>query len=173
MAIEIAEAKKRACFLDCRWVGPFANTFKFCRVHGDLSGTDYHSEVFNFLCVECALFGFEEQFLLTENVQDHPCPVLMFVLVLRKDQYVIHIYNRPSFTDLLCEDLVHVGLEGGWGVAETKEHDIGLEQPVSRRKGCFPAIVRMDAYVVITGPDVDLCEILGIAELCNEGGNQR
>jgi len=30
----------------------------------------------------------------------------------------------------------------------------------------------VDEYVVITGPDVDLGEVLGIAEFCNEGGNQ-
>src|SRR6267154_6090650 len=80
----------------------------------------------------------------------------------------MYTINHPSRI-LFCEDFVHVSLEGGWGVAETEKHDIGFEQPISCRKDCLPAIVGVDAYIVITGPDVDLGEVLGIVEFCNEG----
>src|SRR6267154_4410035 len=62
---------------------------------------------------------------------------------------------------------------GRWqGSCKDQKHNVGLEQPICRSEGCLPAIIRVDEYVVITGPDVDLGEVLGIAEFCNEGGNQ-
>ena len=44
-------------------------------------------------------------------------------VVVGMDHEVIHIDDQPSFRDVVAKDVVHKRLEGGWGVALSKEHD--------------------------------------------------
>ena len=43
------------------------------------------------------------------------------------DEEVIHIDDKPSFSDYIVEGVIHELLEGGGGVSETKEHNCGFK----------------------------------------------
>ena len=40
---------------------------------------------------------------------------------------VVHVNDKPSFSDHVTERIVHESLKGGRGVGESKEHDSGFK----------------------------------------------
>jgi len=76
---------------------------------------------------------------------------------------VVHIDDHPSFSDFFLEGLVHVGLECDGGIAQAEKHDFQFEMAKRGGKGCFPAVVRVDQDVVISGLDIHLGEVFHIA----------
>jgi hypothetical protein len=51
----------------------------------------------------------------------------MFIKCLGKDEDIIHVNYQPSLVNLLLKSMIHVCLECGRGIAETKKHDIGFK----------------------------------------------
>ena len=50
--------------------------------------------------------------------------------------------------------MIHVCLEGGGGIAESKEHDCWLIEAEQGREGRFPAVFRVDKDVIVSPLDV-------------------
>ena len=65
------------------------------------------------------------------------------------DEDVVHIDSDVTFVDQFSENEVHHGLEGGWSVRETKEHDHRFEKAAVCLKGGFPLVSVTNAYVVV------------------------
>ena len=78
VAIEIAYAKERSDVFDFRGGRPFRDPFEFGRVHGNVSGSDDHSKIVNFLGIKCALGRFQEKTLLSEDIEDSAGSGMMF-----------------------------------------------------------------------------------------------
>ena len=53
----------------------------------------------------------------------------MGCLIQEVDQQVIHVNYQSTLCDVNSEEIIHKGLEYGWGVTHSEEHDIGFEQP--------------------------------------------
>ena len=53
--------------------------------------------------------------------------VMEFFVVGGMDEDIVHINYQPPFRDVVGEDVVHQGLEGGRRSTESEEHNIGFE----------------------------------------------
>jgi len=49
-------------------------------------------------------------------------------------------------------------LEGGWGVGQTKEHDLQFEESFGGFEGCLPFVTFFDSDVVVFPSYVELSE---------------
>ena len=54
--------------------------------------------------------------------------------------------------------MVHIGLEGGQGVAESKEHDSWFEKSEQGGEGGFPVVFWPNEDVVVSPSDVEFCK---------------
>ena len=72
------------------------------------------------------------------------------------DQYIVHVDCDMSSGNQIFEQVVHHGLEGGWGICETEKHD----QWFKGSFGCFenrlPLVSFFDPYVVIPPSHIQL-----------------
>ena len=83
-------------------------------------------------------------------------------------KHVIHVDEQPSFVDEISESMVHIGLEGGWEVAKSKEHNSQLEEPKRCREGSFPAVFGLDEDIVISPSYVKFGEDLAIFQFVHQ-----
>ena len=60
--------------------------------------------------------------------------------------------------------MVHVGLEGGWGIAKSKEHDSGFEESKRGGEGSLPAVFQVDKDVVVSPSDIKFGENFAVLE---------
>jgi len=153
------------------WCRPFLDSLKFGRVHGYYTMFDYHSKKIDFFFVKGAFSGLQEQVFFFHGLEDDTGVLMMSFEVRGKDEDIVHVYNHPSFVNLVLEDVVHVQLEGGRGVTEAEEHDNGFIETGYGNEGCFPLIIRMDEDVIVSPSDIDLSEIFRGAEFVEEWGN--
>ena len=58
--------------------------------------------------------------------------------------------------------MVHIGLEGGWGVAKSEEHDGQFIEPKRGGEGGFPAVFRSDEDVIVSPADIEFGEDFAI-----------
>ncbi|KAF9800931.1 hypothetical protein IEO21_10257 [Rhodonia placenta] len=67
--------------------------------------------------------------------------------------------------DEIMKNIIHHCLEGRGGVGEADEHHQGLIQPSVGHKGRFPLVTSFDPDVVVSPPDIELCEEHSSTEL--------
>ena len=92
--------------------------------------------------------------------------------VIRQDEEIIHIDNKPSLSNHILREIIHKPLEGGRGVAQLKEHDSGFEEPFVSDEGGLPLVSFLDLNIVISRPDIHLGEDRCSFKLVNEVGDQ-
>jgi hypothetical protein len=68
---------------------------------------------------------------------------------------VVHIDRQPVLSEFFSKQCVHHGLEGGWGVGHSEEHDLWLEEPVVRDECRFPLVSVVYSYIVVSPADVE------------------
>ena len=74
----------------------------------------------------------------------------MGCLIQEVDQQVIHVNYQSTLCDVNSEEIIHKGLEYGWGVTHSEEHDIGFEQPKWGGEGSLPTVLWFDEDVIIS-----------------------
>ena len=79
--------------------------------------------------MELALFWFEVEVIVAQNLEDLSDNHNVLCCSCRKDEDVVHIYCDFPGEDGILEDIIHHGLEGCWGVGESKKHYRGLKEP--------------------------------------------
>jgi hypothetical protein len=89
-----------------------------------------------------------------------------------ENQDIIHVNHYPSFIDFILEGLVHVRLEGGRRVAQSKEHDFWLEQSKFSHERRLPSIIRVDEDIIVSPADVHFSKEFGISEFVDQRRNQ-
>ena len=97
--------------------------------------------------------------VLLEDLQDLGNYLAMFFQGLGENQYIIHVDGNYSFFDEFPEDIIHHGLEGGWAVAETKEHHQWFIEPPISSKGSLPLVSFSNANVVVTPANIKFSEV--------------
>ena len=80
-----------------------------------------------------------------------------------EDEEVVHIDDKPPFSDHVTERVVHESLEGSRGVSKTEEHHCGFKQPLMGDEGCLPLVTIFDSYIVAPPSNVKLGENFGVA----------
>src|SRR6266436_480001 len=96
------------------------------------------------------------------------CHPIMLLHCLREDEDVIQVDTDYTLRDQILEYLVHHGLESGWAVGETKEHDQGFENSSVCAESGLPLITFLDADVVVSPSDIKLGEVARTPESVNE-----
>ena len=88
------------------------------------------------------------------------------------DEEVIHIDDKPSFSDHVSERVVHELLECGGGVAKTKEHDCGFEKSFVGDEGSLPLVAVLDSKIVVPPTNIELGEVASIFQLVHKVGDE-
>ena len=83
--------------------------------------------------------------------------------VFREYEYVVQVDDQ-KFVEEVAEDVVHEGLEGGWGIGETEGHDEGFKMTIACAESCLPFISLSNANEVVSASKVEFGEALGTAE---------
>jgi len=94
--------------------------------------------------------------------------LLVLLFRFHKDQDVVQIHYDNPFCYDGSEDIIHYSLEGSRAVGHSKEHYEGFEEAPVGAEGCLSLISGLDAYIIETPADIQLCEILGSTELGDE-----
>jgi len=97
----------------------------------------------------------------------------MLLLRLRKDQDVVQVYYYDPFSYDGSEDVVHHGLESSRTIGHSEKHYEWFEQAIVGAESCLPFISGLDVYIIEAPMDIELCEVLGSAELRDEFGDER
>ena len=92
----------------------------------------------------------------------------MLFFCLSKDEDVVQIDDYMSFMHKPSEGFIHVTLECGWGVGETKEHDRWFEESLISLESCLPLITFLDPDVIITPLDIKFGKEAQVLSLANE-----
>jgi hypothetical protein len=129
---------------------------------------DDKAKVINGILQEGTLLWLEEEFIILAFGKDPMETGFIFGDSVSGNQEIIHIYVKPSFIDLLSEDIVHHGLECGWWIAKTKEHDQWFKTTAISDEGGFPFVALFDPNIIVSPMDVKLREDLGIFDLVNK-----
>ena len=83
---------------------------------------------------------------------------MMGVFVWGENKEVVHVYNKPSFSDHVLERVVHESLECSWGVGKPKEHNSWFKESFVGNESSFPLVAVFDMDVVVAPSDIELSE---------------
>ena len=89
------------------------------------------------------------------------------------NEEVVHVDDKPSFSDHVAKGVVHELLEHGEGVAETKEHDGQFKESLVHDESHLPLVAILDADVVVSPSNVEFGEVVSVFQLVHEVGNER
>ena len=106
--------------------------------------------------------------MFCQYLQDPLDCLFMFLFCLCKDQNVIQVHYYDPFGYEASEDVIHHSLGSGRTVGYSEEHRERFKEAVVGVEGHFPFISGLDAYVIETPLDIELCEVPGSTELENE-----
>ena len=79
-----------------------------------------------------------------------------------EDEEVIHVDDKPPFSNHVMERVIHESLEGSRGVGKTEEHNCGFKQPFMGDKGCLPLVTILDLYIVVPPLNIKFGENFGV-----------
>ena len=92
----------------------------------------------------------------------------MYLSVGGEDEQVVHVDEKPPFSNHVSEGVVHEVLESCQGVHHSEEHYHWFEAPLVCGKGSLPLVSVLDAYIVISPSDVKLGEEVCSLEFVEE-----
>src|SRR5260370_26116009 len=101
---------------------------------------DAESKVVHISTFEFAFLQLEEQLVGMEGLEYLSSDPLMVCEGGRVDEDVVHVANSFIAINKRVEDVIHHHLEGGWRVAQSKEHDEQLEESSVHGEGHLPLI---------------------------------
>ena len=96
----------------------------------------------------------------------------MVLVVVRADEEVIHVNDKPSFCNHIPERIRHEPLKSGGGIGHAKEHDGGFIESMVGDEGSLPLVALLDTDIVISPLYIKLCEDLGVFEFVDAIGDQ-
>ncbi|KAF9800755.1 hypothetical protein IEO21_10299 [Rhodonia placenta] len=132
---------------------PLINSFKLCRIHCYLIATEHIADVVDLGNVPFTLLRLQEQIVILKASKDLARDLIMLLLIGGEDEYEI------------MEDVIDHRLEGRGGIGEAEEHHQGFVQSPVSHKGRLPLITGFDLDIIVSPPDVELCEECSAAKL--------
>src|SRR6266702_497537 len=88
------------------------------------------------------------------------------------NQDIVHVDYYFSCRGKVPEYGVHHGLEGAWGVGQTKEHDAGFVEPEVCLECSLLLVSFLYSHVVVTPTNIEFRKQFGITKSINEFGDQ-
>lgn len=132
--------------------------------------TNPESKKLNVKLVDFKIFKFSIQLVSLKAFKDNLNMVVMLVDIGRKYLNVFKV-NHNKAVKAVAEDVIHEMLEDSRGVGEPERHHTIFKMDVSRAKGGFPFLTRLDTQQVICATEVDFGEDLGRAKLVDEASD--
>ena len=78
------------------------------------------------------------------------------------DEEVIHIDNKPSFSNHVLEQVIYELLECSRGITEVEEHDHWFEESFMGNEGHLPLVTVLDADIVVSPAKIKFCEVTSV-----------
>ena len=122
--------------------------------------------------IKGAFFRFEVEVVSSKAGKDIVSQLVEGGEVIMEDEDVVKVDNEVVLVNEVRKNRIHKGLEGGRRIAEAKGHDKGFEEAKGTFEGDLPLISMLDANVVVTSTDVELCKVARALELVDEFRNQ-
>ena len=85
---------------------------------------------------------------------------------------IVHVNDKPSFSDVVSEVKVHKCLKRRWGATKSKKHRRWFKQSKRCDEGSLPLITLLDSNVIIPPPYVKLGEERELVEIVDEVRNK-
>ena len=101
-------------------------------------------------------------------LKDSFCPGFMFSGVAREGKKVIHIDDKPSFSNHILEGIRHESLESGRRVGHAKEYDSRFTESTISDEGGLALVSLSDVDIVISPLSIGLGKDLGIFKFVDE-----
>src|SRR5258707_14482652 len=130
------------------WLWPVHDSLDFNRVHHYMVFGDDKSKVVHLLTFKFAFLWSEEQLVGTEGLEYLSSDPPMVCEGGGVDEDVVHVADGFIAIDKGAEDVVHHCLEGGWRVAQSKEHDEQLKESLVHGEGRLPLIPFLQLDIV-------------------------
>ena len=92
----------------------------------------------------------------------------MILVIVRIDEEVVHVNDKPSFCNHIPERVGHESLKSRGGVGHAEEHDSGLIESSVGNEGGLPLVAILDSDIVISPSHIKLGKDLGIFEFVDE-----
>ena len=86
----------------------------------------------------------------------------MIFVIIRVDEEVVHVNDKPSFGDHIPEGIGHESLNSGGGIGHAKEHDCGFIESSVGDEGGFPLVAFLDSHIVVSPAYIELGKDFGI-----------
>src|ERR1700678_4492816 len=101
LSVEISKTQKRLNVLDFSWFRPVLYDFDLSRIHLKSVGSDHMTEIINRFHMKTTLFTVSIQTMFSEAFKHFGNMSVMFVLVTRKDQDIVQIYNNINIKNVI------------------------------------------------------------------------
>src|SRR5258708_3553614 len=147
-SVEVHKSYEGLDILYFHQLWPVHDSLDFNGVHHYMVFGDDESKVVHLSTFEFAFLWSEEQLVGMEGLEYLLSDPLMVCKGGGVDEDVIHVANGFIAIDKGVEDVVHHCLEGGWRVAQSKEHDKQLEESSVRGEGHLPLIPFLQSDIV-------------------------
>ena len=85
---------------------------------------------------------------------------------------VVHVNDKPSFSDVVSEVEVHKCLKRRWGATKSEKHHHWFEQSKRCDEGSLPLITLLDSDVIIPPPYVKLGKERELAKIVDKVGDK-
>src|SRR5258708_2864237 len=152
---------------------PVCDSLDFNGVHRYMVFGDDESKVVHLSMFEFAFLWSEEQLVGMEGLEYLSSDPPMVCEGGRVDEDVIHVANGFIAIDKGAEDVIHHHLEGGWRVAQSKEHDERLKESLVHGEGHLPLIPFLQLDIVEAPMEVQGGEPFRIVQPGEHIGDQR
>jgi len=159
LAVEIGEAHEGLYLFLGHGHWPLHNSRNFDRVHLNTVVGDDDTEVLDTHLLELTLVVSQVELVFMHVFHDYPADVAMLLQGIREDEDIVQVDNNHSLQDEVMEDLIHHRLEGCGAVCQAEVHYEGFKQATIRVKGCLPFVALLDADIVVSPVDVQLCKV--------------
>ena len=168
LMIEVGKAKEGVYILDFGRGWPGHNAIKLDWIHHKLTRFHNHPEIFDFEEVELAFLKLKMKIEFGHSLENTMGLLSMSCWIRGGDEEVVHVNDKPSFSNHTSEQVIHELLECDKGVTEIKEHDHQFEESLVGDEGYFPLVTIFDVDIVIPPANIKLSEVASILQLVHE-----
>ena len=89
------------------------------------------------------------------------------------DEEIIHIDDKPPFSDHVSEQVIHELLECSRGIKKAKEHDGRFKESFVYDKSHLPLVAIFDADIVVPSVNIKFGKMTSVFQLVNKVGDER
>jgi len=111
--------------------------------------------------------------VLTQTLKNQLNTQGVFLQINQVHHEVIHVDDKPSFSKVIHEDMVHKYLNGRQKIALAKEHQCWFIKSIGSSESGLPLIGLLDPIIVVPPVDVQLGEALIMLQHIDKDGDAR